>query len=155
VARLSDRETVDLRWSLPPLLTALVEDGHLAPNLAAGLIGVAEPAETWSWRLGDFVSAVFPRLAPATREIVANNLLQELDRQHLATPPQSTLDRLIAELRPQLEEPSPALARLAQLKFEADLEHAVEKKGTWALPDAEHFTVDGPQASGATSASGT
>jgi hypothetical protein len=115
VSRLADRGRASLRWSLPPLLTALVADGHLPPMLAACLIGLDEPTETWSWRLGDFAAAVLPKLSSADAELVLATMLVEIDRTDLAAPSYETVDRLIAIAEPRLPASSPSLDRLRQL----------------------------------------
>ncbi len=120
VARLADREKGDLSWSLPPLLTALVERNHLDTEIAAALIGLDEPNETWGWSLADFAKSVLPKLQPPQKDKVTDFLLREIDRQYLASPPRETLDQLSALAEFHLLPGSASLARLAQLRAEAE-----------------------------------
>lgn len=91
VARFADREKVDLSYSLPCLLTSLVKDQRIAPELAGALIGLDEPVETWSWTLADFLEAILPTIAIAHRETIVEFVLREIDRQYCGSPPSQTL----------------------------------------------------------------
>ena len=92
VARLADRGKIDLSYSLPPLLTALVKDQRLTPELAGALIGLDEPVETWSWRLADFLDAILPRASQDRREAIVDFVLCEMDRQYRGSPPRETMN---------------------------------------------------------------
>jgi hypothetical protein len=122
VSRLADRDRVSLQWSLPPLLTALGTDGHLPPDLAAGLTGLDEPTEAWDWHLADLADALLPKLPASQREAFGEMLVIEVDREHHASPNRNTLDRLIAAVEPHLPSPSPVVDRLRLLRAEIDHE---------------------------------
>jgi hypothetical protein len=120
VSRLADRDRVSLQWSLPPLLTALGVDGFLPLELAAALVGLDEPTEAWDWHLADLAGALLPKLPAVRREDFAAMLVLELDREHQASPPRETLDRLIAAVETHLPSLSPSLERLRLLRAEID-----------------------------------
>jgi hypothetical protein len=143
VSRLADRDRVSLQWSLGPLLTALVVDGYLPPELAAALAGLDEPTETWDWHLTDLAGALLPKLFAPQREPVGEMLVIELDREHQASPIRKTLDRLIAAVEPHLPSPSPTVRRLRQLRAEIDRPEERPLTGPPATPLA-HDDHDAP-----------
>ena len=109
LARLADRERASLGLSLPPLLTSLVRHQRFDANLAVGLIGLDEPAETWTWCLADFAKVALPQMAPAAHEKSMGFLLCEIDRQYQGTPPLETLQGLLSVCRAQLSPQSPTM----------------------------------------------
>lgn len=112
LARWDNRGIARLSYGLPPLLTALISDGKLSPALAVALIGIGEPLGSWDWDLGDFASAVLPRLPPDQRERAAGVILQELDRTSGGKVWFETVVKLQQACTPHLYTDSSALARL-------------------------------------------
>ena len=51
VARLDDRDRVALRYSLPPLLSAMIDHKQLSPDVAVCLLGLTMPEESHGWNL--------------------------------------------------------------------------------------------------------
>jgi hypothetical protein len=94
LSRLTDRGKVDLGYSMPSLLTALVKDTRLSPELAASLIGLDEPIETWGWNLADFLDAVLPLVAEGQREHIFEIVSREMDRRYQGAYSRETVDRL-------------------------------------------------------------
>jgi hypothetical protein len=68
LARLDDRDKVTLRYSLPPLLSAMVDHKQLSPDIALCLLGLSMPEETRGWNLGLFAQSVVPLLPHQQRE---------------------------------------------------------------------------------------
>ena len=120
VARLADRRKVDMSYSLPPLLTALAKDDHLAPDLAAALIGLDEPVETWSWLHPDFLEASLPSLPDQHRETAFAFALCEIDRQNRGSPPRESIQRIAVLAERYLPENSPSRRQLSNLDHRAD-----------------------------------
>lgn len=110
--RLDDRGKSDLRLSLPPLLTALVLDDKLSPDLASCLFGLVEPTETWSWRFSAFAKAALKELAPSQREWLFSLILIEIDRADLLAPLRETIHELLLLAEAHLAADSPALGRI-------------------------------------------
>jgi hypothetical protein len=121
VARLADRRKVDMSYSLPPLLTALAKDNHLAPDLAAALIGLDEPVETWSWLHSDFLEASLPALPSQYRETAFAFVLCEIDRQYRGSPHRESIQRVAVLADKYLPENSASRRQLANLRVEADV----------------------------------
>ena len=111
VARLDDRAKADLELSLPPLLTALVSNCKLPPDLASCLIGLARPLENWSWQFSTFVKAALKQLATEQREWLFDLILIEIDRTDLHVPGESIQD-LLSLAKEHLPTRSAALKRL-------------------------------------------
>lgn len=82
ISRLADRDKIDLGWTLPPMLMALVERDRLRPALAAGLIGAAPFKSTWNWFPPEVAKVILPRLPAQSRERFAEMLVVDLDREH-------------------------------------------------------------------------
>lgn len=115
VSRMADRENASLALSLPPFLTSLVRRGHLAPDLAMGLIGLDGLVETWSWSLADFAAVVIPGLAPAVRERAVQFLVTEVDRRYQGSPPRDSVRGLYALGQTYLSAESPTLLYIEEL----------------------------------------
>jgi hypothetical protein len=115
LSRLADRGKVDLGYSMPSLITALVKDSRLAPELAVSLIGLDEPIETWVWVLADFLDAVLPLVVEEQREHVMKIVLCELDRKNQGSYHRETLDRLNSIAQEYLTTESESRSAIAAL----------------------------------------
>ena len=118
VARLDDRDKVALRYSLPPLLSAMIVHKQLSADIVLCLLGLTVPEETRGWNLGLFAESVLPLLPNRQREWAFDVLLIELDRQDLAEPWRETLNRLHALGVKFLPPNSASMARLNALMGE-------------------------------------
>lgn len=139
VARLADRGKADLSYSLPPLLTALVEDQHLAPELAGALIGVDEPAETWTWLFGHFLDATLPNTPHNQRERIVDFVLCEIDRQYRGHPPHESLKSIAVAVNKYLP-PGAVCRRVIDEKLarvDADSTSPTSMPKTTKLGDAD------------------
>jgi hypothetical protein len=115
LARLADRDKVDLGWTLPPLLKVLTERGRLDAGLAVGLVGLAECKATWNWSLADVAAAILPRLVPERREAFAQDLLAEIDRSNGVRVQAEELAGFNRLFSAELPSGSPARQRIAAL----------------------------------------
>lgn len=91
LTRLCRRRKTELGWALSPLLSSLIEANHLEVDLAAGLIGLDAPIETWHWSLADFADRLLPDLNGHARVLFVEFLLQEIDRSYGASYPLESL----------------------------------------------------------------
>ncbi len=137
VARLDDRDQAALRYSLPPLLSAMVIHGQLSADIALCLVGLGEPRETWGWNLGTFAETVVPLLPRRKHEWAFDVLLIELDRMYLAEPWRETLSRLHALGTKLLPAKSLSLARLNALMAELPQPESHESRSTLASSAAD------------------
>jgi hypothetical protein len=118
VARLADRRSVDLGWSLPPMLKVLVEQERLNPKLAAAIAGLAEFKATWNWFLPDMATAIMPRLSLGDRERFAKEVFVELDRANGGPPYPEELTKLKLLVEAELPLGSEARERVSLLHAE-------------------------------------
>ena len=136
IARLADREKIDLGWTLPPMLKALVVRDRLNPTLAAGMFGLAPFQSTWNWFPSDAAKATLPRLAEPMREGFGQVLLTELDRDEATQIHSETLkgfkDLFDAELAPE----SPSRARIVALHVQGE-----KRDGSAASPPTQDKPV--------------
>jgi len=122
LSRLADRGRVDLGYSTPSLLTALVKDRRLAPELAGALIGLDEPVESWGWVLADFLEAVLPSVVQGHREHIMEIILCEMDRMYRGDPPHETLKRMSSTTDQYLLAGSESRNVIAALKAKAEMD---------------------------------
>ena len=115
VARLDDRDKAGLGHSLPPLLTELVAARKLSPDLAGCLIGLAQPVESWTWRIGVFVAKALEQLPIELREWLFQLVLVELDRADRLESRRETLQELLLLATEHLPAGSGALHRIQAL----------------------------------------
>lgn len=115
VARLDDRAKAGLGHSLPPLLTELVAARKLSPDLAGCLIGLAQPVESWTWRIGVFVAKALEQLPIELREWLFQLVLVELDRADRLESRRETLQELLLLATEHLPAGSGALHRIQAL----------------------------------------
>lgn len=94
VSRLADRGTVDLDYSLPPLLASLTKYKKISPELSAPLIGLDAVTETWTWDLSDFFESAFPGLTTQRKALLAEWVAKEYDRSYTNSPPTKPLSKL-------------------------------------------------------------
>lgn len=142
VARLDDRDKVALRYSLPPLLSAMIEHRHLSADIALCLLGLTMPEESRGWNLGLLAERVVPLLPNRQREWTFDVLLIELDRQDLAEPRRETLSRLHAVGVKSLPPNSPSLARLNALMAEMPQKEVYEPRPVPAASDEDPVPLD-------------
>lgn len=136
IARLDDREKARLGLSLGPALTVLVRTGKLSGDLAACLIGLEAPIETWTWNISDFVSAALKTIRPARHEWFFVTTLVELDRDDRLSPARDTIAALMKLADASLQTDSPSRARIAALVERRGPEEA----GTRTNRFADHYT---------------
>jgi hypothetical protein len=120
IARLDDRDKAKLGLSLGPLLTTLVSTDKLPPDLATCLIGLEEPIESWTWRIGAFVKSTLKNLAVQQREWLFDTILIEIDRKDRLVPWPETLRDLLTLATDHLPTTSAALGRLQALAGRTD-----------------------------------
>ncbi len=137
VARLDDRGKGALRYSLPPLLSAMVGHKQLSADVTLCLLGLTEPEETRGWNLGIFAEAVVPLLPRQRQEWAFDVLLIELDRRDLAEPRRETLNRLHALGVKLLPPSSHSLVRLDALMAAMPPKEVYEPQPAPAAPDEE------------------
>ncbi len=119
VARFDDRDWCRLELTLHPLLAALIDDGHLSPELAAILIGLDEPVEYWHWGVADTVGTILGKIIPDSREFLFSVILDEIDRKDGASPGWETINKMLTLGQEYLMRDSPCLARICRLHEEA------------------------------------
>lgn len=95
IARISDREKIELKWAFPQLLAALSKDGKLKPKIAASICGLTQLREPWNWDISQFVSPVMAKLEPNERKIFSDWINIEIDRCYTNNVPEETLISLI------------------------------------------------------------
>ncbi len=115
LARLADRKKVELGWTLPPMLKALVECDYLKPIYAAGLIGLDEFQSTSDWLPPDMAEVILSRLPSEYREPFAEHLIIELDRTNAAYVGAEELTRYATIFASPLAPQSRSRARIAEL----------------------------------------
>lgn len=116
LARLADRNKIDLGWTLPPMLKALVERERFHPALAAGLVGLASFQSTWNWFPPYAAQTILPRLDSQSREPFADMLLIDLDREDATQIHSEILKGYKALFDAELPVGSPARRRIAALQ---------------------------------------
>jgi hypothetical protein len=132
LSRLADRGRVDLGYSAPCLLTALVKDRRLSPEVAGALIGLDEPVESWGWVLADFLDAVLPSVVQGHREHVVKIVLCEMDRMYRGAPPRETLKRMSFTTDQYLLATSDSRRVIAAFKANAEVDS--DSRGVANLP---------------------
>lgn len=125
IARLSDRDKVGLGWTLTPMLKALVERDRLRPTLAAGLFGLAAFESTWNWFPPEVARPIMVRLPGHLREVFADMIVVDLDREDAARPHRETVNGLKRLFQDELSEQAAARKRIVSL-------HADRTRGTKA-----------------------
>lgn len=115
LSRLADREKVELGWTLPPMLKALLERQRLDVTLAAALVGLDQFKSTWNWFLPEMGAAILPVLPLPLREPVAEHLLVELDRTDATQIHSEELKGFKALFDAELRPESPSRVRIETL----------------------------------------
>ena len=95
LSRLADKNKTSLGYSLPPLLTNLINDKNIDADLAASIIGIDRLTETWSWRFYNFIEIAFKELTQEQKEEVANWTVIEIDKVYQSNPLKDTLKELV------------------------------------------------------------
>ncbi len=94
LSRWDDRSRIALRSTLLPYLTALVEDGKLAPEDALSLNHLAAPAEYWDSGTREFARAIRGKAGPDPE--VVSELIQQYEKNNPTAPWDETLQALAA-----------------------------------------------------------
>ncbi len=115
IARLSDRDKIGLGWTLAPMLKALVERDRLRPTLAAGLFGLAPFEATWNWFLPEAARPIMAGLPGHLREVFADMIVIDLDREDAAQPHRETVNGLTSLFQDELSEQAAARTRIERL----------------------------------------
>jgi NACHT domain len=108
IARLADRQKIDLGWTLPPMLNALVERGMMEAGLAATIAVLAPFRATWTWSLPDLAKTIMSRLPQDRREGFAGQVVRELDREGAGHPRIEEVGKLKRLFDAELPPPSEA-----------------------------------------------
>ncbi len=95
ISRLADRNIIKLRYSLPPLLTALTKNDQLEADLAASVIGLDRLSEAWHWDMHSFAKPAFSKLNAKNKELLAKWITIEFDRTYKSSPPKDSIDKLL------------------------------------------------------------
>jgi hypothetical protein len=95
ISRLADRDKVELGYSLPPLLTALIKIDQLEADLASSIIGLDSPSETWRWDMHSFVRPALSKLTAKNKDLLAKWITVEFDRKYKSSPPKDSIDKLL------------------------------------------------------------
>jgi hypothetical protein len=116
LSRLDERSAAQLSLTLPPMLTALVEDGCLPADIATSLIGIGGAGESRDFKLDRFARAALPQLDARGQRTLFDYILVEIDREDGLTPNPRTIAGLI-ELAAERFDPKDAIrTRLAALE---------------------------------------
>ena len=95
ISRLADRNIVNLGYTLPPLLTALIKNDQLEADLASSVIGLDNLVETWRWDMHSFVKPAFSKLSANNKELLTKWIAIEFDRTYKSSPPKDSIDKLL------------------------------------------------------------
>lgn len=115
LSRLDDRSAAKLHLTLPPMLTALVEDEALPADIAAALIGIGGVGECRDFRLDAFARAAIPKLNTINQRKLFELLLTEIDREDRLAPDSRTISGLTELAEKRLDVTDPILKRLVAL----------------------------------------
>jgi hypothetical protein len=94
ISRLADRGVINLKYTLGPLLSYLIEHDKLNAKLACPLLGVDEIVEPWNWDLSDFFENAFLGLSQSQKQSFAIWIAKEYDRTYTNFPPIKPLIKL-------------------------------------------------------------
>ena len=123
LGRLVERDKVALGVTLPSVLSALVNQQRLAPELAAG-IGFLDPfSARWDWRAPAFARPIMEALEPVHRTSFADELVLELDRSDTNFAGNENLESYQKLFADTLPTAAPARVRIEQwlaIKKQAD-----------------------------------
>lgn len=141
ISRLDDRRQARLQLSLGPMLTQMTMASALPADLAVCLFGLAEPGESWTWRMDSFARAVLPHLPETKREWLFETILVEIDRGDQLSPWRETIDGLASLGEAHLSPSSPLLARIRAIAVRRQNEETVPRQpeGAAAIPT---FAID-------------
>ena len=115
ISRLDDRDQASLDSTLAPMLAKLVDQGKLDADIGAALVGMAEPYNSWTWRLDSFAASILPHLDKAKHEWFFELLLTEIDRSDYLRPIADKVNGLLDLAKNTLPPTSAAITRLAKL----------------------------------------
>ena len=115
LSRLDERSAAQLSLTLPPMLTALVQNGNLPAEIATGLMGLSGAGECRDFSLDRFARAVLPKLDAARQRTLFDYLLIEIDREDGLTPHGRTVAGLSELAAERLDPEDPIRTRLAAL----------------------------------------
>ncbi|MFK4871512.1 NACHT domain-containing protein [Novosphingobium sp. ZW T3_23] len=115
LSRLDERSAAQLSLTLPPMLTALVEDGNLPADIALALIGIGGAGECRDFGLDRFARAALPQIDTASQRILFDYLLVEIDREDGLTPYGRTIAGLTRLAGERFDPEDPIRTRLAAL----------------------------------------
>ncbi len=115
LSRLDERSAAQLSLTLPPMLTALTEDGCLPADIATGLIGIGGAGESRDFRLDRFARAALPKLDAAGQRTLFDYLLVEIDREDGLSPDRRTIAGMMELAAQRFDPGDPIRTRLAAL----------------------------------------
>lgn len=115
LSRLDERSVARLSLTLPPMLTALLEDGQFPADVATALIGIGGASESRGFRLDRFARAAVPKLDVEGQRALFEYLLVENDRGDGLSPDPRTIVGLAEVAGERFASDDPIRTRLAGL----------------------------------------
>jgi hypothetical protein len=93
LARWDDRSKISLHYTLLPYLTALIDDGKIAPEDALALLRLSNPVELWSCNTETFAKTIDEKNYP-NHEILVSELIQQFEDNNPGVSMDSTVKTL-------------------------------------------------------------
>ena len=93
LGRWDDRTKISLNYTLLPYLTALIQDGKIAPEDALALLRLSDPAELYSCGTGTFANAIDARNFENFKELILE-LVEQFQKNNPGVSMGSTIETL-------------------------------------------------------------